>query len=538
MRHTMRESDYMVIDSKREKIILALIIVIGAVLRLIGYNWGGDGMVFNSDEFSVVEPVIYMVKNHSIMHHVWVYPAMCTSKLIAVILMPIDMFIPIGRFGFYYIVRVCYAVFSVMIIVLSYIMVKSIEGEKTALLFSFLLTINPVQTVYSKMAVGDMPAMVFWLLVVLFIQRYSSDKRINNLLPACFFAACSMMEKWNGAGITLFIAIGVILYNFREFKKMLIHAAIAFSTWFISIILIAPNIVKEFNDMISAVVRANPVGGSSLIYGQFAFFYDYLGIGAVILTLIGVYSLKDKEMISRFPYLFVIISLFVDWLLCEQVAIRHGFAIQWGCILLLTLGFEYLITKGRFWKSLSAISLFLIILSLLLSSILADIVAVKTRTHDTRVVGLSYLEKMGANIHNTIGESYTPYCPPIGDIIMDDYDSDFNMVNEMIYVDDDGNPCVNVPGKKYVITSEYKYLDRSSGGYGIIKSQNVPTTQFLSDDNVDLQTNFQGQGKWYYSEFDTIRNIVNRIEKVEAAETIGPSFKIYDISSFMYKPNR
>ena len=532
------------IAEEKARIVILCVIAWGFILRIIGYNWGGEGMIFNTDEFSVVEPIIHMVENHTLLHQVWVYPAMSSSKLIAIMLMPISFINHISRFDYYYIVRIAYALFSTFIIWLSYILVKKVEGNGIAILFAFLLSINPTMVKYSKMAVGDTPVLMFWLLVALFMNEYISDRRISKLILMSFFAACAMLEKWNGAGITVFIAIGVIFYNIRNIKKLVLHGIVALIAWVVSMLILAPNIITSVFEIESAVVEANQALGSNPIFGQFKFFLDYSGIGALTLMVIGFitillekYYRNDSEKIysSRFLYIIVIVSLLEDWALCQEQVERHGMVVQWGCLLFICLGFCSLLCSTKSIRVVGIMIFSLVILSFLLSVVLADVVAIRSRQHDTRVVGKEFLESIGADIHNTIGESYTPFYPPIGDNVMDGAYEYGNMIKELVFYDEDGIPCVALPNKKYAIIGDYKWADKNAGGYAILNAESKKTFDFISDYKIDLKADFKGLGLWYGSELDTIRENVIAIKRVLNSNTIGPSFKVYDISSFAYK---
>ena len=526
----------------RENYMLAAILFLSLILRIIGFNWGGDGMLFYPDEPGVVEPIIYMTENLSYVHGTWMYPSMSSSKLIAFVLILITRFIKIDWINYYYITRVFYAFFSTIIVLLSYLLVKKIEDVRAAALFAFLLAINPIHVRYAKITAGDTPVMVFWLLTAFIMQRYISDKRVRYLALMSFFAACSTLEKWNGAGIAFYIAAGIIYFNWRNIRKLIVHAGLAFIFFVVSVLLLAPNMITDIDNVLAAIMDANPWLGRDLIEGQFKFFFSYVGIGSLILMLIGLYRLllswnNGTDNISkRFPYLLVIITLFEDWLLCHEQVERHGFFIQWGCMLLMIIGFRYLIESGKAWKKIGLLIMSLAVCSWILGTMTVCSVAVKTRQCDTRVVGAKILQDLGATIHNTIADNYTPYIPPYGVNTIDDAYLYDNMIDDTIYSDAEGNPCITIPGKKYAVSGKYTWPDWTRGGYAVLEAKGDLVREINSDIDVDLAMNFGGQGGWNYSEFDTIRRTYNVLSQVWNARTIGASLRVYDISSFSYKP--
>lgn len=524
---------------KRNRILVILIVLLGFALRIIGFRWGGQDQIFHPDEWGVVEPIIVMVQEYSYIHYTWTYPSMCTSKLLALMLMPVNALHELDWIEYYYVTRFFYAVFSTIIILLSYELVRKAEGEKFALIFSFLIAINPIYIKYAKMAVGDTPVLMFWLLVALFARRYILHKKVSDLVLMSVFAACATLEKWNGAGITVLIAITVIYHNRRNIKQLFIHGIISFLAWVLGVIIIAPNIVIDFLGVIGSIVSANQHLGSNLIQKHFTIYFTYAGIASLALLLVGVFVLitglysgmgeTDEIIATRFVYLFVPVDLLVEWIAAEQTLERHGLEIHWGCTLLILIGALWLYSRKGVWRSISVIIASLFICSWVLHGVLYNVIAVRSRDHDTRAVGVKYLEELGATTDNSIGELYTPYLPP-----MSIHGMEANYPADVLFIHDD-EPCIAVSGKCYAIVGDYWSVNRSSGGYKVLYEYAPKVGELISDDpKADLFWLSNGQGNWSYFELDTIRNTINQIKSTLSANTIGPSFEVYDISGFKY----
>lgn len=521
------------IKIEKAQIYLFLCLVFGFILRIIGFDWGGKDSLFYPDEFNVVNNIIVMVREGRIIHSNWIYPSMSTSKIITVLLMIVSKIKTLKWIDYYYIVRFFYALFSTAVIWLSYKIVERCEGKKFALVFSIFISINPTFIKYAKIVVGDTPVMMFWLLVGLFMQNYLLNKRIKDLIIMSIFAGFAFVEKWNGAGAAIFIALGVITYNKKEIKNIIFHGFISLVTWLMTIIVLAPNILSEWKIVLRTIKSINPSYGVNLIQGHFITYFSYTGIGTIILCIIGLYVLinKKEKNVNYFSYWLFIIALVEDWLLCEALVERHGFFVFWGCGLLITYGLFYFIHKEKQLKKIGMVLAFFAICSWIIHAFIVDAVAVRSKKHDTRSIGVDYLANMGATVENSTGEYYTPYNPPYATKVMDVYD-----INEILYLNDNDQPCISVPGKKYIIIGEYSWKDRDGEGYRILYEYNSGVNRIESDIDLDL---FCGEeiasGKWYYFELDTIRNSLNKLKRVCSSKTQGPWIEIYDISNFKYE---
>ncbi len=521
------------------KIILFFILLLGFTLRIVGYRWGGNRTIFQPDEYTIVAPIIEMTENHCFIHGNWTYPAMCTSQIIAGILMHVSKIHSFDWIEYYYFVRIFYVLFSTAIIYLSYALVKECDNQNVALIFSFLIAINPILIKYSKQAVGDTPVMMFWILVALCMCKYIRCGQIRLLVMMSFFAACATMEKWNGAGVTLFIAVGVIYYNFHDIKKLLVHGITSFISWLLSVFIIAPKLITDFRNSLESIYSANPALGSSLIQGHLEFYFTYAGVGAIILLFAGIIRLiktcdkerSDEKFITCIPILLAGISLVEDWMLCQQLVERHGLLFYWGCTLLIISGYFYLCSIEGAWKKLGMVLILLATVSWGLQSLIVDVVAVRTNGHDTREVALSYLNEIGATVDNSTGEFYTPFNPPYAEKTMETYD-----INEILYLDEQDKPCIRIPDTKYVIIGEYSWKDKSRPGYVVLREKGTLLKRYESGYDADLFMHFQGCGQWYYSELDIIRNAFGALSDAYLSETIGPWLEIYDVSEFEYKP--
>lgn len=520
------------IDSKY---IILLFILVGFTFRIVGFHWGSREMIFQPDEYNVVNPIITMTESQSLVHENWTYPSMCSSKIIAFVLMLISNFYTLEWIEYYYVVRFFYVITSSLIIFLSYLLIKQCEDEKTALFLSFFISVCPIFVKYSKQAVGDTPVMAFWLLTALYACRYMRKNGIKEVVLMSLFAACASVEKWNGIGITILIAIIVIYRNRKDIYMLILHGIISFSSWLMFVFVLAPNLVTDCKRVFGSIRSSNPSLGSYLIQGHLETFFSYSGFGSIICFLAGVYWLvsrnKDSNSdntVSFIPYLMVFVGLLEDWLLCEQLVERHGLIIFWGCTLIILQGYYYISSHLKA-KSLGNTLVALLFVAWVLQCVMIDTLALKSLDCDTRIISYEQLQDLGVNASNSFGESYTPFNPPIAAEVMDLYN-----VDDVLFIDASGRPCISIPNKKYVIISEYSYTDRLTNGYDVLRNYGKSILNLNSEYDGDLFILSHGCGNWSYSELDTIRITWKTLFSICRAASVGPWIEAYDISDFYF----
>lgn len=521
-------------------VVIMLIVILGFVLRLIGFTWGAEGATYHPDEVGAMQNLESMFNQHSYLCSLWIYPSMCTSKLIAGISMVIDLIEPLSQLDLFYIARFFYVLMSTFTIWLSYVLVKRIEGEKLALFFAFMISIYPPYVRFSKMVVGDTPVLMFWLLVALFGMYYCETKKERFLIIATIFASCATVEKWNGAAICFHIAFIVIYTNIKEKKyfQLIKHGLISFLVWAFFVVVLAPNIFAERSAVLADIKEANGFGvvkPSSLLNAHPQIFLTYYGIGATVLILFGLWTiLRDGKISKRVPYGIAIIQLLVEWLITFQLVERHGLAIYWAMTLLLVLGMHAM-KRGlsdKIGRFIPNAIICIIVISSLVASARVDLLAAKTDELDSRVRGLSMLEDLGANCENTVADAYTPLRPGG---IRETGEVQPCSISAAFYVDGDGMPCSIVPDIQFVVLGGY--WDREGRGYDTVRAYGAMVGEIDSQyTTLDMFHGAKGCGSWNSLELDTIKKTWRDIEVLLKGETIGPYFKVYDISHFKYVP--
>lgn len=522
---------------KYNKFLVLFIICIGFILRSIGYNWG-EIVTFHPDEIRPVLALMTMSKTGNYCHSNWVYPSQVTSKLLAFIFNKVLIFYNISDIQFFFIYRLFTVIISTAVIYISYRIMKKAKGERFAIAFSTLIAISPTYTKFAKEIVGDNQVLFFWLLLVLFSMKYIDSLKTRYVIAMSLCASCATMEKWNGACICLYIAAVVIIFCWRQFYKILVQGTVAIVAYIGGIILIAPNIIREFGSVIEQAWYAYDFkGGRSYppINSYPKLFLTYFGIVTTILLIIGCYSMINSINKYSMIYMFGAICLLSQWLIMTRsYQERWGFGIFWTMYALILEGEaflkeKYMSSKNKSWLLFRRVSVLLIVGCMITESFFYLILASST-SKDTRIKGREVLEDIGATPDNTLSGIYTVYNP--GGISKSG-ESPFYLTDDVIALDGD-EPVIYLEGIKFVVLSSLSSQD--SEIYKIITENGVLVDVITSDfNNLDLFWRERGHGSWYNPDCDTIMSALRDIQKIYNGALMGPTITIYDISSFEYR---
>ena len=522
---------------------LLLILVIALINFSIGFYWG-ETSVFEPDESKLVEPLREMVESKTLVHGTWAYPAMASTKVLAIILIFVSKFYHLDPIQYYHVNRFFYAVIGMGIVYLTWVIIRKIKSERFSLALTSIMAICPIWVKYSKEVTGDIPALFFSLLVLLMAQYYVKMPKIRYLVLMSMFAACSTLEKWHGAWTCLFIAICVILLYKKDIRKILESGIIACSAYFTSIVLLAPNIIVDFRRLLSGIEFTYVYDGmieNPPLLSYPVYFFSHLGIISVIIIGIGVYKVlfstdENADLSYYIVYLFSPICMFAFWFIMVRVTFeRWGCGVYWGLLLLTMDGISFLMhSQKKNVKIFGCIAVTLIIACYISESILLNLIATHTY-NDGRIVGEQVLADLGANDSNTLSDYYTPLSPGgIREgghslaIEFQDYESKFAY-------EKDGNPYIVRPDTKYVIIGGYYQNGKDNDGYAIVKKYGKCVAKVKSM-NTRLCIFFEQptDGKWHMVELDNIRANINNIKLILNKEIIGPGFSVYDVSDFTY----
>ncbi len=275
----------------KNEILLGIVLVIAFINYVVGFNWGLTS-IFQPDEGKLVDPVEYMVEKRTLFHGYWSYPTEASSKVLALILMVVDHFNHLEPISYYFACRVFNAFLGTGVVLVTWFILRRIKSETFALVSALVMAIFPIWTNYSKQVTGDIPALLFSLLVLLMSQHFlnNTDKK-RYLCLMSFFAACATLEKWHGAWTCFFIAFVVLISSKKNVLTFIKNGFIALGAYIAGIVILAPNILVDFEGVVSGITFTYVYDGTlenPLISSYPAHFITHLGILSVIAIITGI----------------------------------------------------------------------------------------------------------------------------------------------------------------------------------------------------------------------------------------------------------
>ena len=214
---------------------------------------------------------------------------------------------------------------------------------------------------------------------------------------------------------------------------------------------------------------------------------------------------------------------------------RWGWGIYWGIIILLAEGICYLISSDKQWlKYVGVVTLIADLACFVTEDAWIELLALSSEK-DSRIVGESILESVGATVDNTLCDYYTPFCPG-GSRLYGNGEAIFVSKAENIdfAVEIDGMPYITTGDNiKYVVIGSYSSGIQDSGGYQVVKKYGKLVAEVEAEpENSDVFRMLPAISRWSWLELDTIRNNWNTVKTVFGSDVTGLSFYVYDVSEF------
>lgn len=297
---------------KRKFWIFLAVVAVSFLLRVIGFDWGGEGTTFHPDEGKVYKDAIIMARNSTLLSASSIYPAQVSQKILSVVY---AIYFRLAQYKgvdyseviCIYIARVLTAVFGTGTVAVAYFVGENFK-RSSGLICSLLVGFCSPLVQQSHCSVMDTEVGFCFTVAILLSQLYFislSKKEYLVLLGMSFSCGIATMEKWYGASITLVIICCVILKKIltqREFLAGLRQLVFSVLAYIGGLFLIAPNLFIFFRNTINGVnhvINDYESSASALesLYEMGSWIFSYMGIISLIFLVSGViFFLKTKKI--------------------------------------------------------------------------------------------------------------------------------------------------------------------------------------------------------------------------------------------------
>jgi hypothetical protein len=419
------------------RISLAVILVVGAVLRFVGLRFGFPFRT-HPDEWAIVDAAMEMAQRHSFEPATFYRPDHFEIKLNFLIDsaysqlrygLPLELAWDKHELAFVLIGRGISAVFGVGCVLLAFLIVRRINPIAGLYAAALVAVFTPLVT-NAHYATPESPQAFFMLLMMFFCMLYLEKPRLWPILASAASIGVAFSIKYPAVltAVVIAAAISVVAWKQRSWRVFFGHAAASVAALIAGIFVISPVLVLEPVRVLDEIRRqGDPVhpGGDGLGWlGNLSFyvsdFFSAAGILLVIASLGGAVwavwhrRVETLPLWAGVPYwlgLSVValhwtrwgVPMYVTPLLFAGIGIQVFLSWVWG----LRMGE---VRRGAVVAVRSAAVVVVAILGL--NQIASAVAAVSSlAATDTRVAGLVVNKRLGIKVKNTVAEGYSPLIP-------------------------------------------------------------------------------------------------------------------------------
>ena len=196
-------------------VVLFVSLLIGAILRLIGFDWGRES-IYQPDEIWMVAPAIAMASSKRLIWDTFYYPAQSFSKIQALVLMIYSNAsgheISYRSVQEYWICRIITAVAGVVTIYVIFLIGNKLKS-RLGTISALLLSVSPHMVCLAKQDTGDVASLFFASLTMLLALKYTEARLYRYLVLMSLTSSMAIMEKWHGGACYGMVAFRVEFYS-------------------------------------------------------------------------------------------------------------------------------------------------------------------------------------------------------------------------------------------------------------------------------------------------------------------------------------
>lgn len=521
--------------NKRIKmIILTIVVACGFVLRLIGYDWGGNS-IYQADEGKLVFPVEIMAEKYTLISEDYYYPNQFLSKFDAAALMihnalfadkSEDSLVP------YWICRIITAVFGTATIIVVYFIGDKLEPG-AGIIAGTLFALCPSMVLMSKQVTGDVGALFGASLTAFFALEYSRDTRLRYIVLMSMGAAIAMLEKWHGGGTTVFIALYILLFA-KSVKDFVINGFVALISFIGWIFIIAPNVVLNAKDAIVygflniATYDGHQGPDWHELFGMYMK-WGFVNTGGVIYILAVIAGVIIVIQRRKKEYCVLLLGVIKTAELCflNRAFPRWALELYLSELICISIFIHWAFTNRK-WivRTISAITMVVVSMECITASSCIDIVAIR-KDQDIRYLQEIFCSKNDIIPDNTVSCCYSAFIPPGKRIGGLSERANNDLTNVFEYED---GKLVRTTDKRYFVWTGY-----GGGNEGIVECLDSMGLCIWSINSTyyDIFSNPLNSIEYSWNDFALIRNNIDAFVDIYEGALVGSTYdsiKIYDIS--------
>lgn len=415
----------------RTPVIVALIVLAGAILRMVGLTWGLPQQL-NPDEWVIVQGALDLAARNSFEPSIFLRPDHLEIQLSYLAYTayswvftggPVEAAYAADPGTFLLISRLITSLFGTGMIVLAFLIGRRFH-RTAGIIAAVLFALYPPFVFHSHLATPDVPLTTVLMGLVLACMYYLAKPGYVSLLIASAMVSLAIAIKYPGAIAASFIALVVVIMAVRQSKpwRILSHGLTAIAGVVGFLFVISPVLFTNVSGVIDAIrreSRTNHPGSDGLGFGGNLLFYanEFVlsaGIIVTVAAIAGVVFSIRRRWLQAVP---LALGAFM-WVVLSVLPLHWE---RWGAPMVITpllfaaIGAWLLPTwlAERGWLGRWRRPVLIVLASIAGASLLLGSIAVTARylAPDTRISGASVLADAGVTGENTIFEGYSPFVP-------------------------------------------------------------------------------------------------------------------------------
>lgn len=528
---------------KRESLFVALIILFGFVLRLIGIRHGLPG-IYHPDEPIVVSRAVSLVLNGDFNPHFYHWP----SLLMYILALQYEIIYLFGliagsfnngedyfkyysthRGEFHYWGRLLIALMSTGIGYFFYLTVKNWLDYKSALFVLFLSSVTPLLIKHGQYITPDIPSLFFASVSICYLSKYHfKENKVSFIYWSAVMAGLATATKYNYALmiIPLLIIYFAHVSPHDRFKiKPLIYI---FSSFLVSFFVFNPFIILDFSSFafqfkeISIHLAEGHIGMESRGHPSIELIKHLItGTGFVVFAggIIGfIISIKNNKLwtIALISFPLLILLLHGRW---SVTADRYAIPLIIFALLFSSVFIRHFLSGSPYFRAFGTVVIALLLIQPALSS--SSIIRDFEKT-DTREIARKWINHNIPKGTKLALEKDGPY--------LKQQHSQSKYFNEPTYLFFIITPWYGTSFRtedtplNLIVKNKPEYVILNSGVY----SRYQPGSP--------SQSTFPEIYKVWRNYYDSIESIGDLVFTVEPQKKyVGPTVKIYRIPDSVYK---
>lgn len=414
--------------------ILALILIVSAMMRIAGANWGMPYQL-HPDESIIYGPAYNCALERSFEVRDYYRPNHVTIKLNTLLYVGIQelYFSPQGQDDFAEnyaqhtalfttASRVLTAFFGIGVVILAYAIAR-FWGKEQALFAALLFAVFSSFIEHSHYITPDIPLLFFLMGVLWMALCYSKKPSLTSLFWMSFFTALATCEKYPGLYGCAMIAVTVIATHYKKPMKIVKDGFLAILFLALGIMAVSPVLLVDLRTVLEVMKGQNMqyhLGADGLNFGETLIFYSktaavHMGLCLTVISIYGIVrsfkkSVKQTIILLTFlAYIVPISTLSLHWE-------RYTLPIYAAGLLFGAIGAFCIIEDfHKFFEKKLVVSLltFFLIFLLPVGSLMSTGVAVVGSffAPDSRILLQEVFANMNVTTSNTVYDCNTPLDP-------------------------------------------------------------------------------------------------------------------------------